>query len=153
VSARARLVLAATVASCGLAAAAPAPRWAVAVTPSGHSFSLEVAADDLSRQKGYMERESVGPREGMIFVFDEDAIHSFWMKDCKVALDMVWLDAEGHVVWIAANRKPCPAVGDCPSIVPPRPARYVIEFAAGTSAKESLKPGDAIVVLSDPPLR
>jgi uncharacterized membrane protein (UPF0127 family) len=121
--------------------------------PSGHSFSLEVAADDASRARGYMGRESVGPREGMIFVFDDESLHAFWMKDCKTSLDMVWLDTQGHVVWIAANRKPCPATGDCPSIAPPAPSRYVVEFAAGTASKESLKPGDAIVVLSDPPLR
>lgn len=147
------LMAAGWLAGCGAAIAAPAPRWAVAVLPSGHEFGLEVAASDLARQRGYMGREKVGPREGMIFVFDEDDRHSFWMKDCKVALDMVWLDVNGRVVWIAANRMPCPATGECPSIVPPAPARYVVEFAAGTTEAESLKPGDAIVVLSDPPLR
>lgn len=100
-----------------------------------------------------MGREKVGPREGMIFVFDVDDLHSFWMKDCKVALDIVWLDVNGRVVWLALNRAPCPATGDCPSIVPLSPARYVVEFAAGTVTAESLKPGDAVVVLSDPPLR
>ncbi|HZN54264.1 MAG TPA: DUF192 domain-containing protein [Candidatus Polarisedimenticolaceae bacterium] len=136
-----------------LAAALTAPQWAVAVLPSGHTFSLEVAADGPSRARGYMGRVKVGPRDGMLFIFDEDSEHSFWMKDCKVALDIVWLDRLGRVVWIAADQRPCPAQGDCPSVAPPSPARYVVEFAAGTSAAESLKAGDAIVVLSDPPLR
>jgi len=135
------------------AAAASAPRWAVAVLPSGHEFALEVAADDLARQRGYMGREKIGPREGMIFVFNDNSQHSFWMKDCKVALDMVWLDLDGRVVWTAVDRPPCPAKGDCPSIVPPVPARFVVEFAAGTVAAESLKHGATIVVISDPPLR
>jgi len=148
-----RVLIAGIVAGCGAAIAAPAPRWAVAVLPSGHEFALEVAADDVSRQRGYMGRERIGPREGMIFVFDEDGRHSFWMKDCKAALDMVWLDAGGRVVWIQSNRVPCPASGECPSIIPPMPARYVVEFAAGTAAAESLRLGDAVVVLSDPPLR
>jgi uncharacterized membrane protein (UPF0127 family) len=133
--------------------AAPAPKWAVGVLPSGHEFSLEVAADDASRGRGYMGRESVGRREGMLFIFDASDRHSFWMKNCKVALDIVWLDSEERVVWIESDRKPCPADGDCPSIVPAAPARYVVEFAAGTVAAESLKLGDALVVLSDPPLR
>ena len=137
----------------GSAAAASAPRWAVAVLPSGHEFALEVAADDLARQRGYMGREKIGPRDGMIFVFDDNSRHSFWMKDCKVALDMVWLDVNGRVVWTEAARPPCPAIGDCPSIVPPAPARFVVEFAAGTVAAESLNHGETIVVLSDPPLR
>jgi len=137
----------------GASPAAPAQRWAVAVLPSGHEFSLEVAADEAARERGYMGRASVGPREGMIFVFDADGMHSFWMKDCKVPLDMVWLDANERVVWIEANRAPCPAKGDCPSIAPAVSARYVVEFAAGTAAAEGLKPGDAFVVLSEPPLR
>jgi len=133
--------------------AASAPRWAVAVLPSGHEFALEVAADDLARQRGYMGREKIGPRDGMIFVFDDTSRHSFWMKDCKTALDMVWLDVNGRVVWTEVDRPPCPATGDCPSIVPPVPARFVVEFAAGTVAAESLKHGETIVVISDPPLR
>ena len=146
-------VLAGAIAASDPASAAPAPRWAVAVLPSGHEFALEVAADDVSRQRGYMGREKIGPRAGMIFVFDEDDRHSFWMKDCKVPLDIVWLDANERVVWVAVNRAPCPATGDCPSIVPPSAARYVVEFAAGTATVESLKTGDTVVVLSDPPLR
>jgi uncharacterized membrane protein (UPF0127 family) len=147
------LVFGLLLAAAGRGVAAPAPRWAVAVLPSGHEFALEVAADDLARQRGYMGREKIGPREGMIFVFDDTGRHSFWMKDCKVALDMVWLDASLRVVWVAPDRTPCPASGDCPSIAPPIPARYVLEFAAGTVAAESLRAGESVVVLSDPPLR
>ena len=148
-----RVLLATVISAVNAATAAPAPRWAVAVLPSGHEFALEVAADDLARQRGYMGREKIGPRDGMIFVFDDNGRHSFWMKDCKVALDMVWLDVNLRVVWTAVNRTPCPANGECPSIAPPFPARYVLEFAAGTVTAESLHAGDAVVVLSDPPLR
>ena len=150
---RSRLLWSVLLVGATVVGAAPAPRWAVAVLPSGHEFALEVAADDVSRQRGYMGREKIGPREGMIFVFNDDDRHSFWMKDCKVALDMVWLDVGGRVVWTEVNRPPCPASGACPSIVPLAPSRYVLEFAAGTVAAESLKRGDAVVVLSDPPLR
>ena len=136
-----------------LTVALAAPQWAVAVLPSGHTFSLEVAADPASRARGYMGRARVGPRDGMLFIFEADDAHSFWMKNCKIALDIVWLDQSGRVVWVAADQKPCPAAGECPSIVPPAPARYVIEFAAGTSAAEPLRRGDTVVVLSDPPLR
>jgi len=135
------------------AGSVPAPTWAVAVLPSGHEFTLEVAADEGSRARGYMGRDRIGAREGMIFVFDEDARHAFWMKDCKTSIDMVWLDANLRVVWIAKRQQPCPADGDCPSVAPPAPARFVLEFAAGTATAESLAPGSSVVVLSDPPLR
>jgi uncharacterized protein len=138
--------------SGGAVAAEPAG-WAVAVLPSGHEFSLEIAADAESRERGYMGRERVGPREGMLFVFGEDAPHAFWMKNCRVALDMVWLDRSRRIVWIAADRKPCPEVGDCPSIAPPAPARYVLELAAGTAASEKLRAGDDVVILGEPRAR
>ena len=129
------------------------PTSAVAVLPSGSEFTLEVASDEASREKGYMGRASVGRSEGMLFVFDADVREGFWMKNCKVALDIVWLDRSFRVVTIAADRKPCPPEGECPSILPDAPVRYVIEFAAGTTAREHLAPGDRVVVLSEPPLR
>ena len=150
-----KFLLLATLAVIGgsVARAGAPPQWAVGILPSGREFALEVAADAASRARGYMGRTAVGPREGMLFVFEDDALHSFWMKNCKVALDIVWLDSSSKVVWIEANRKPCPAEGECPSIVPMASSRYALEFAAGTAAAESLKPGDNVVVLSDPSLR
>ena len=127
--------------------------WAVAVLPSGHEYRLEVAADDASRQRGYMFREQIGPRDGMLFVFESSARHSFWMKNCKVALDILWLDEAYRVVHVAADQPPCPLEGPCLPILPLAPARYVLEFPAGTAAREGLAGGSTIVVLSNPPLK
>ena len=129
---------------------APAGSPAVAVLPNGSSFTLEVADHPESRRVGYIYRDAVGPAAGMLFVFEEDAVHPMWMKNCKVGLDMVWLDAAHRVVEIAADRKPCPAEGECPTILPTATSRYVVEFAAGTAARESLRVGDAITVLRSP---
>jgi uncharacterized membrane protein (UPF0127 family) len=139
--------------SAGGAEGAGPTDWAVAVLPSGHEYSLEIAADAASRERGYMGRERVGPREGMLFIFDADAPHAFWMKNCKVALDMVWLDRSRRVVWVAADQKPCPEAGECPTIAPPAPARYVLELAAGTAAREKLRAGDDVVILGEPRAR
>jgi len=128
-------------------------RWAIAVMPRGEEFSLEVAADDASRARGFMFREDVGPREGMIFVFASSERHPFWMKNCRVHLDIIWLDAGFRIVEIAHNIGPCPAEGECPSVQPREPARFVLELAGGTAKKLSLKPNDPIVILSEPSLR
>ena len=124
---------------------------AVAILPNGSAFTLEVAADDESRARGYMFREHVGPQEGMLFVFETSARHGFWMKNCRVPLDLVWLDASRRVVQIAENAPPCPAQGTCPILEPMRPALYVLEFAGGTSRREGLKVGDSVSILTDPP--
>ena len=126
--------------------------WAVAVFPSGDEFSLEVAADDRSRALGYMFRDEVGPREGMLFVFAETEIHSFWMKNCRVSLDLVWLDESFTVVEVAHRQPPCPPEGECPSILPMRSSRYVLEVAGGIAEQQGLRIGERIIVHSDPPI-
>lgn len=135
------------------AAAAAAPRFAVAVFPGGAEFALEVAADPESRARGLMFREHIGANEGMIFLFDEPGRHGMWMKNCRVALDLVWLDASWRVVHVAADQRPCPADGPCPIVEPMRSARYVLEFAAGTARRERLEVGDTIAIVADPPIR
>lgn len=119
--------------------------------PSGASFTVEIASDPATQARGYMFRDKVGAGEGMLFVFDGVDLHPFWMKNCKVSLDIIWLDAQLRVVDIAHDRPPCPERGDCPSITPMRAARYVLEVAAGTAAREGLERGDTLVLLPEPP--
>jgi uncharacterized membrane protein (UPF0127 family) len=133
-------------------AANAAPSWAVAIFPSGAEFALEIAADAASQQRGYMYRDQVGKREGMLFVYPQSARHGIWMKNCRVNLDIIWLDKELRVLDIAPDRAPCAAEGDCPTMLPARPSRYVLEVLGGTVSRERLQLGDRLVVLSEPPL-
>ncbi|MBD3866829.1 MAG: DUF192 domain-containing protein [Acidobacteria bacterium] len=132
---------------------ADGPKSAVAVLPSGDEFMLELAVTPEERRIGYMHRDQVGPGDGMLFLFGTDEIHGIWMKNCRVALDIIWLDRDFKVVHIATDRQPCEADGPCPSAYPFRPARYVLELAAGRVGETGLKAGDQVVVLSDPPIR
>lgn len=141
-----------SVEASGRDAAPTAERWGVTVWPSGAEFELEFAVTDRARALGYMFREEVGPREGMLFVFDAPGRHGIWMKNCKVPLDIIWLDDRFRVLDIAAELQPCPADGACPSSEPMRAASYVLEVAGGVAEAEGLRPGDAIVVIAEPPL-
>ena len=132
-----------------VAQAAAAPSSAVAVLPSGAEFGLELAVTDQERARGYMFREEVGPHEGMLFLFEASGHHSFWMKNCKVALDLVWLDEDFKVAHIAHDQEPCPEQGECPWILPLKSGRYVLEVAGGTARREKLQAGDRIVILSE----
>jgi len=129
-----------------------APEWAVAVFPSGAEFSLEIAATDRQRQLGYMFREEIPAHEGMLFLFGATERHSIWMKNCRVELDIIWLDEDFRVVEIAAAAQPCPADGSCPSMRPMRASRYVLEIAGGRAAEEKLVRGDLVTIHSEPPL-
>ena len=140
-------VVVALLAACTVAGTT---EWKVAVFPSGAEFSLEIAADDAARMRGYMFRDRVGPHEGMLFLFDEPGHHAIWMKNCKVSLDIIWLDAAFRVVEIAHDLQPCPEQGPCPSSIPMRSASYVLEVAGGTARREGLEPENVIVLLEEP---
>jgi uncharacterized membrane protein (UPF0127 family) len=147
-------VLAVVIAAAGgsFAHEASGVPWAMARFPSGEEFTLELALDDESRAQGYMYREKIAGDEGMLFVFDRPGTHGFWMKNCKIALDIIWLDADFRVVDIAHDRQPCPADGECSTVFPMRAASYVLEVAGGTARRVGLERGSRITVWADPPL-
>ncbi len=118
-----------------------ATRWGSVVLPSGREVFVELALDEATRARGLMEREHLAPDRGMLFVFERADHHAFWMKRCRIALDIVWLDASGTVVDVAHEAAPCPEEGPCPTLVPLRRARYVLEVAAGTARREGLELG------------
>ena len=150
---RRTLMLAALFALATPASAEPPPDWAVAVFPSGAEFSLEIAATPGQRRIGYMYREEIPASAGMLFLFDSTERHGIWMKNCRVPLDIIWLDKSFRVTEIFADAAPCPADGACPSMEPMQTADYVLEVAAGRAAEEKLRPGDLIVIHAEPPLR
>lgn len=125
--------------------------WAVAVLPSGAEFSLELAVELQTRALGYMFREEIGPAEGMLFIFEDVDRHGIWMRNCEVALDIIWLDEELRVLEVAAEQQPCPPESRCPTVTPLRAARYVLEVAAGNAARHGLVPGARIELLTEIP--
>lgn len=132
------------------AAAASDDAWQVALFPSGAAFQLEIAADPQTRARGYMHREKVGAAEGMLFVFEAADFHAFWMKNCLVSLDIIWLDERFRVVDIALELPPCAEGVECPNVYPMGAARYALEVAAGTTRREGLRRGDQLVLLPEP---
>jgi len=110
------------------------------------AFMAEVAVTQQETAKGLMYRQSLAKDRCMFFVFGEEGYHPIWMKNCLIALDVVWIDAEGKVVETAEHVPPCsPMRGDdCPNYGGTLPARYFIEFPAGTFKRLGLKKGDRL---------
>ena len=119
------------------------PALPTATFPDGHSFRLEIARTPEERARGYMFREAVGPEEGMLFLFPGDDFHSFWMKNCRVSLDLVWLSEGLTVVHLEKRVPPCRR-DPCPSYPPMRKARLVLEVKAGMAEKAGLQVGDPV---------
>lgn len=109
----------------------------------GVSLRIESATTEAQRERGLAGRTSITDDYGMLFVFPEDGIYGFWMKDTLVPLDIFWLDGEGRVVSIAADV----ATSTYPHVFyPTAPARYVLETAAGFSKAHSIATGTKLLL-------
>jgi uncharacterized membrane protein (UPF0127 family) len=110
---------------------------------NGKSVTAELAVTDEERARGLMFREKILPDQGMLFVFEMEDAHSFWMKNTLVYLDMLWLDSQRRVIHIEANVPPCKE-DPCPSYGPGVPARYVLELKGGGAAASGIKLHDQL---------
>ncbi len=110
-----------------------------------HVYTIEIASDDASRAHGLMDRTSMEVNHGMLFVFDDDAPRTFWMKNTKIPLDMLFFDADGKLISVQHNVPPCLA-DPCPGYSSGAPARYVLELNAGQAEQLKVTSGDAMAI-------
>ncbi len=111
--------------------------------PAGRVFLAEVADTPERRARGLMDRDRLEPGTGMVFIFDEPAPHSFWMKNTRISLDIVWLDRQARVVHIERQVPPC-LEDPCPTYSPRRPAIGVLEVGGGQT--EGLRTGERLLM-------
>jgi len=104
-------------------------------------FNVELANNKDERLKGLMYKKSLSERQGMLFIFEKEGIHPFWMKNTFVCLDIIWIDKDRKVVFISKNNKPCEG-NFCPVIKPDKKAKYVLEVKGGLADKIGLRKGD-----------
>jgi hypothetical protein len=102
--------------------------------------ALEVADTPEVRQRGLMYRSALPEGRGMLFVFDADADHDFWMKNTLIPLDMLFIAADGRVVGIHANATPLSTA----AIRVGRPSRYVLEVPGGYAGRHGIAVGDRV---------
>jgi len=129
-----------------LLAATPGTPDGGIVTARGHAFLAEVARTPQEQARGLMYRQSLAQDRCMIFLYDEDGNHRIWMKNCLIALDVVWIKADGTVVEAREKAPPCsPMMGDdCPTYGGTVLARHFVEFPAGTLRRIGLRIGDRL---------
>ena len=117
------------------------------VVISGKIVMVEVADNSVTRAKGLGGRESLGEERGMLFIFnDENVSPPFWMKDMRIAIDIIWIN-DGKVSQITKNVQPPPegaTTADLELHLPDDPIDYVLEVNAGYSDANEIKVGDTI---------
>src|SRR5215217_5562409 len=111
-----------------------APRLVPIQTPSGVTIQAEIADTPQKRATGLMYRDHLTKDHGMLFIFDQPQAWTFWMKNTKIALDIVWLDAKKRVVHIEHNVPICTRTDEsCRQYRSnSEDAMFVLELAGGT---------------------
>ena len=103
-------------------------------------ISIEIAETDSARTRGLMERDTIPPQVGMLFVMPRDEVQSFWMANTPRSLDIIFVGADSRIVSIGKYTTPFASE----NVTSTGPAKYVVEVAAGFADTHGLVPGDII---------
>jgi uncharacterized membrane protein (UPF0127 family) len=111
----------------------------VALPVGEHVFHVEIADTPETRQRGLMHREELGPDEGMLFVFPDSQVRSFWMKDTPLPLSIAYISSRGRILEI---RHMDPYSEE--AVRSRFPARYALEVNRNRFSQVGISEGDEI---------
>lgn len=105
-------------------------------------IDVELADTAEKRQLGLMFRKSMDRNKGMLFIFEKEGRHTFWMKNMNFPLDLIWIGQDDKVVGITYNALPCNELYKNISIE--KSVKYVLEVNAGFARNHSIKEDDSV---------
>ncbi|MEG4172427.1 MULTISPECIES: DUF192 domain-containing protein [unclassified Microcoleus] len=109
-----------------------------------HLIKLEVAKTPEQQATGLMYRTSLPDDRGMLFELQSAQRVNFWMKDCKISLDMIFI-RDGVIEAVKVSAPPCTA-NPCPTYGPNTAVDRVIELRGGRAGELGVKAGDRIKI-------
>ena len=104
------------------------------------TFRVEVADTAEERRWGLMYRNELGTDEGMLFVFPDERVQSFWMKNTPLSLDIIFMDRRRRVVGIIHDTVPF----STRSVSVRVPSQYALEVRAGMARGNGIAVGDLV---------
>jgi uncharacterized membrane protein (UPF0127 family) len=138
---RARTIALAAMLLCASGCATAGDPW---VELAGERYAVEVADDPDERARGLMFRDMLADGTGMLFIHDDERRQSYWMKNTRIPLDILYFDASRRLVTQQRDVPPCRHGNACPSYPSRVPALYVLELNAGEAARLGLQDGAEI---------
>ena len=131
--------------SCERAPQKPAPELGPTVVvrnQAGRDWTVQVelARADAERRQGLMFRWSLAPDHGMLFIWAGAKPRTFWMKNTRVPLDMIFITADKKILGLVENAEP---YTETPRSAPGE-SQYVLEVAGGQAKAHGLAPGDGV---------
>ncbi len=103
-------------------------------------LDIEIAENEYETQTGLMYRDAMKDNQAMLFIFEDVAQHSFYMKNTQFSLDIIYIDADLKIASFQKNTTPFDETG-LPSRVP---VKYVLEVKGGLSDIWGLQIGDTV---------
>ncbi|MGF1560086.1 MAG: DUF192 domain-containing protein [Flavobacteriaceae bacterium] len=103
-------------------------------------MDIEIAESEYETQTGLMYRQSMEDTQGMLFIFPDERMHSFYMKNTEIPLDIIFIKADSTIASVQENARPYDESGLSSKV----PVRFVLEVNAGLAKKWSLEVGDKI---------
>jgi uncharacterized membrane protein (UPF0127 family) len=124
----------------------------VTVNVGETSFDAEVSETGAERGLGLGERDSLADDAGMLFVFNSEGEHSFWMKGMRFPLDFIWISGDQQVVAVTENvapPEPNAATSDLELFDAEVKTQYVLEVNAGAVSAAGIQVGDRVTIEPD----
>lgn len=120
--------------------AAILPKVIFHTKPADVPVSVEICADPESRNQGLMFRKHLEPGHGMLFLFPQEDIQTFWMKNTLIPLDMIFINGQHQVVGIVAKAEPLTLTGRQVEV----PSQYVVEVPGGFAEQYGIVSGTRV---------
>ena len=102
-----------------------------------HRLEVELAMTPESRERGLMWRTQLADTAGMLFIFPEEEVQNFWMRNTLIPLDLIFIDQQKRVVGIVSRAEPKTLTGRGVN----HPTLYVLEVPGGWTEKMGVRPG------------
>ncbi|AWX43565.1 hypothetical protein HME9304_00556 [Flagellimonas maritima] len=109
------------------------------------TLDIEIAESEYETQTGLMYRNSMKDNQGMLFIFPDVAVHSFYMKNTEFALDIIYIDEDLKIASFQKNAQPFNETGLSSKV----PVKYVLEVNAGLSDEWGLEIDDTVSFIKD----
>lgn len=110
------------------------------------TFKLYIAATEQEKQIGLSNRKNLPQDYGMLFPFEKDGYHAFWMKNMKFPIDIIYI-RDNKVIEVLEKVQPPSSPDVNPQILRPKElANTVLEINAGLAKKHNIKKGDTVTI-------
>ncbi|CAG1770015.1 hypothetical protein BAC3_00727 [uncultured bacterium] len=103
-------------------------------------IDIEISDDNLEREVGLMFRTQMDPNTGMYFIFPYEDRQSFWMRNTRISLDILFINKDGKIVTIHKSTQ----INSDTSYPSTEPSQYVLEVVAGFTDTHGVAVGDYI---------